>query len=98
MSASAPIGTARGSPRVYLHLDHGRSPGSWSAAYQKGQVFEPRPYGYHWAEPWVTLHYSADAQETSVMNRLRRGLKILIGFDLIHAFRNRGRARGCDVI
>lgn len=85
-------------PRVYLHLDHGRSPASWMAAYERGKVFEDRPYGYHWAEPWVVLDYAADSRESGLGRRVRRGAKFVLGFDLIHAFRNRHRADVNDVI
>lgn len=83
---------------VYIHLDHGRSPETWADAYKKGKVFEEAPYGYHWAQPWVTIGYSLDGKESKIIRVARRGLKHILGFDLIHAFRNRRCADSADVI
>ena len=85
-------------PSAYVHLDYGRNPDTWAKAYQKGIVLEEQPYGYHWAQTWVNLNYSADAPEPKAVTLLRRGLKFLFGFDLIHAFRNRRCADSADVI
>jgi glycosyltransferase involved in cell wall biosynthesis len=85
-------------PSVYVHLAHGHSPNTWAKAYEEGLVFEKQPYGYHWAQPWVRLSYSTDAPESKMGSGFRRGLRFLLGFDLVHAFRNRKRVEEAQVI
>lgn len=91
-------GTPAERPLVYVHLDYGRSPETWLNAYKKGLVFEQGPYGYHWTSPWVRLTYSTDRPESKAFSLCRRGMKFLLGFDLIHAFHNRRHADAVDVI
>lgn len=85
-------------PRVFVHLDQGRSPTSWQLAFERGLVFEEWPYGYQWASPYVDLVYSVDAREGPVGSLLRRGQNLLLGFDLRHAWRNRAGLSDADVV
>lgn len=84
--------------KSYVHLDYGRSLESWANLYEKGMVFEKKPYGYHLAESWIDLKYSQDFNESKVIRFVRRGFKALLGFDLIHAFHNRHVASSVDLI
>ena len=85
-------------PRVHLHLNHGRSLDSWRSAYESGAVFEPSPYGYLAAERYVELTWSVDHAESPVVRLLRRGIAFLLGFDLVHAWRNRGAIAAAEVV
>ena len=95
---SAPGRTRGALPRVFVHLDQGRSPSSWQQAFARGLVFEEWPYGYQWASPHVDLVYSVDAAEGAVGRFLRRAQNVILGFDLRHAWRNRAGLTDADVI
>ena len=57
------------------------------------------PYGYHHAQRdgWSVI-CSQDTAESILIKLLRRGLAHTLGFDLIHAWRNRAELRSADVI
>ena len=57
------------------------------------------PYGYHYAQGsgWSIVG-SEDQQEGKVIELFRRTLGRILGFDLVHAWRNRGALRSADVI
>lgn len=81
--------------RVFVHLVHGFGGSRWAEAWAKGQmtgILEPLPYGYHQAadENCIVL-FSQDGAEGGVVAFLRLGLRRLLGFDLIHTWRNRKR-------
>lgn len=84
--------------RVHIHLDHGRAPESWDRLFSSGKVFDPSPYGYEYASEYCELKYSVDAVESGPLRLVRRGLAFLLGFDLVHAFRNRQALSDCDVV
>ena len=88
----APDGTAR-RPRVHVHLDHGRSPASWSERFARGEVGAPSSYGYEHASDRVELTFSSDAPDRRFSRLVRGASRRLIGFDLLHLLRNR-RAMG----
>jgi glycosyltransferase involved in cell wall biosynthesis len=57
------------------------------------------PYGYNYAEQYgCELDYSEDKREGLLSTLLRGLLRIALGYDLLHAFRNRRKAMGADVI
>lgn len=85
-------------PKVFVHLDYGRSPSSWYQAFVRNQVFEEWPYGYQLAAPHVDLQYSVDAAEGPVHRFLRRSLSLVLGFDAWHAWRNRVGLKSADVV
>lgn len=95
---AAQTGGRESLPRVFVHLDQGRSPSSWQRAFQRGLVFEEWPYGYQWASPYVDLSYSVDATEGAVGSLLRRAQNVVLGFDLRHAWRNRAGLADAEVI
>lgn len=82
------------STKVHVHLFYGADP----RFYRKGENFGCL-YGYHHAESAeFALTYSQDARESVPVRLLRRGLKTLLGFDLIHTLRNRDEILRSDVI
>jgi glycosyltransferase involved in cell wall biosynthesis len=88
--------------KVFVHLGTGFGADSWSKRYKCGLIpgfNEPLPYGYYHAGGggW-SIEYSQDRRETSATEILRRGLTWLWGFDLIHAWRNRGGLLGADIV
>jgi glycosyltransferase involved in cell wall biosynthesis len=88
--------------RVFVHLGHGFGAASWKRRYSRGLIpglNEPLPYGYFRAadDKWLIEH-SEDKQESRLTQLFRRGLQWTVGFDLIHAWRNRGQMRDADVV
>lgn len=79
---------AIGTP-VIVHLDWGRNPISWRLRQESGEVGPGDPYGYAALSDYYDLTYSHDHPEGRVQQFLRRGIKKALGFDLVHAWRNR---------
>ena len=93
-----PALTSASFPRVFVHLDNGRSPATWSRAHRDSRVLEEWPYGYQFARDYLHLTYSRDTEEPRIARFLRRALCHVIGFDLIHALRNLDGLRDAEVI
>ncbi|HEX4210215.1 MAG TPA: glycosyltransferase family 4 protein [Candidatus Binataceae bacterium] len=57
------------------------------------------PYGYHYAQGdgW-SIVCSQDRQENIAVELIRRALGFILGFDLVHAWRNRDALRSADVV
>ena len=89
--------------KVFVHLGHGFGATKWRERYAAGLIpglNQELPYGYHLAPNggnW-SITYSEDAKEAVATQLLRRGLLRLIGFDLIHAWRNRHHLFASDVV
>ncbi|SMF99412.1 glycosyltransferase [Burkholderia singularis] len=80
--------------RVHVHLFYGADP----RTYRRGDGIGCL-YGYHHAESdEFALTYSRDAREGLLAGIGRRALKIALGFDLVHAWRNREALLNSDVI
>ena len=88
--------------RVYVHLAHGYDARDWERRWRSGELIgfnEPSPYGYHHAASASTvLRFSRDAAEGRVGRLVRGGLRLALGFDLVHAWRNRAALREADVV
>jgi glycosyltransferase involved in cell wall biosynthesis len=88
--------------RVFAHLAYGYDGTSWNRKWKNGKIFginEPFPYGYYRAtEMGCSVVYSQDLTETVVGKFFRLGLRALLGFDLVHAWRNFAGMRQADVI
>ncbi|WP_323119931.1 glycosyltransferase [Burkholderia alba] len=80
--------------QVHVHLFHGADPRTYRPGENIGCL-----YGYHHAESdEFALTYSRDAREGRLASLVRRGLKAVLGFDLLHAWRNRAALLASDVI
>jgi len=83
--------------RVFVFLGHDFGTG-WSHDELPG-INEQLPYGYYHAEDnGCTVRYSVDAKESRVTRFLRLGVRRLVGFDLLHAWRNRDALFDTDVV
>ncbi|WP_083615095.1 glycosyltransferase [Paraburkholderia sp. SOS3] len=79
---------------VNVHLFYGADP----RTYRKGDNIGCL-YGYHHAESdEFRLTYSEDARESKPVRLVRRALKALAGFDMIHTWRNREQILNADVV
>ena len=87
---------------VYVHLAHGYDARDWERRWRSGELIgfnEPSPYGYHHVRsPDVRIRFSADATESKLGRAVRGGMRLLLGFDLVHAWRNRRALDDADVI
>lgn len=87
---------------VFVHLAADKDVTAWRAAWRSGAlvgVNDETPYGYGRAEQMgCRVTYSRTASEGPVGKVLRLGLRVVTGFDLLHAFRQRRALRAADVI
>src|SRR5271168_5153319 len=87
---------------VYVHLAYGFDAQKWQQAWKDGTKIglnEEFPYGYHHAAAFgARITYSTDHRESAPQKSLRYALRLLCGFDLVHAWRNRQNIRAADVV
>jgi glycosyltransferase involved in cell wall biosynthesis len=87
---------------VYVHLAFGYGPNSWTAKYDKDLMVgtnERFAYGYHHANSMgCIVTYSQDYAENAFQRLFRLGLRFMLEFDLIHAWRNREKLTNSDVV
>ncbi|MEI6002792.1 glycosyltransferase family 4 protein [Paraburkholderia bengalensis] len=80
--------------KVHVHLFYGADPRFYRQGENIGCL-----YGYHHAESdEFQLSYSQDAKESKPVRLVRRALKSMLGFDLLHTMRNRDAMLRADVI
>jgi glycosyltransferase involved in cell wall biosynthesis len=88
--------------RVFVFLGHGFGARRWTERWSKGEIpglNERLPYGYyHAADKDCIVEYSEDADENQLTELARRGMRRLLGFDLMHAWRNRKALFAADVV
>jgi len=88
--------------RVFVHLAHGFGAQRWQERLQRGEVVgltDRLPYGYFWAqEHGCSVIYSEDKSETQPKRLIRLGVRWLLGFDFVHAWRNRAGIFDADVV
>jgi len=88
--------------RVFVHLARGFGADQWAAKWQRGEIVglnDRLPYGYFRAEEHgCTVEYSQDAPEGFFGRVLRLGLRAVLGFDFVHAWRNRQGVRRAEVV
>lgn len=95
--------TAQHEPiRVFVHLAHGFGASKWRAKWERGEIIglnECLPYGFFWArDHGCVVEYSQDRREGPLGVGLRLGVRLLLGFDLVHAWRNRHRIYAADIV
>lgn len=89
-------------PVAFVLLAHGFGAATWNRLYHTGKIIglnEEYAYGYHHAERHgVQVVYSQDGREGPLGKLARLGLGALLGFDLLHAWRNRADFFAADVV
>src|SRR5262245_52309491 len=88
---------------VFVHLAAGQDAEQWTQRWSAGTLIginERKPYGYDRAEAHgCTVVYSRGNRAEALPEKsLRLGLRALLGFDLVHAWRNRDRILASDVV
>ncbi|GLK71875.1 glycosyltransferase [Ancylobacter dichloromethanicus] len=80
-------------PTAFVLLGIGFGGDSWHARWRNGQIIglnEPYAYGYHHAEDHgFRVVYSQDRPEGPLSRLVRMGWRALLGFDIVHPWRNR---------
>src|SRR6516225_6825070 len=88
--------------RVYVHLAYGFDATQWNRAFENGTLLgvnEPYPYGYFRAkDDNCIVEYSIDAPEALWGKLFRLALRGILGFDVVHAWRNSEKALSSDII
>jgi glycosyltransferase involved in cell wall biosynthesis len=88
--------------KVFVHLVHGFGARRWSAAWAKGEmpgILDKLPYGYyHAANDQYDIQYSEDVNESRITRFIRLALRRALGFDLLHAWRNRLGLHEADIV
>lgn len=88
--------------RVFVHLARGFGAAQWQAKWQRGEIIglnDRLPYGYfRAAEYGCAVEYSEDGPERSIGRFCRLGLRALLGFDFVHAWRNRHGIRNAEIV
>lgn len=88
--------------RVFVLLAHGFGARRWAERWARGEIpgiNERLPYGYfHCASDRCEVEYSEDASEYQPTRFARMCMRRLLGFDLIHAWRNRAGISAADVV
>jgi glycosyltransferase involved in cell wall biosynthesis len=88
--------------RVFVHLarEFGRT--VWKQRRDKGEIVginHDDPYGYRQAEEMhCIVEQSEDDQESSLTRLVRLGVRAALGFDLVHAWRNRKGIFSAEVV
>lgn len=87
---------------VFVHLAYGFSAESFNSRYRNGKLIginEPYAYGYHRAEKYgCVVQYSTDHTEGLFEKLVRYAARATLGFDIVHAFRNRRSFFKSDLI
>ncbi len=87
---------------VFVHLAHGFGRSSWKQRWEAGEIVginDADPYGYqHAASMGCVVQQSEDFPEGRLGRLLRLGLRAVLGFDLVHAWRNRRDMFNAEVI
>ena len=88
--------------QVFVHLAYGYGGCSWERRWKEGKIIgvnEPLPYGYYRAESMgCSVTHSQDDPENALTRFFRLGIRAVLGFDLIHAWRNFEGIRNADVV
>ena len=88
--------------QVFVHLAHGFGRNSWKKRFDKGEIIginHQDPYGYQQAKTMgCRVAQAEDFPENRMGRLLRLGIRALLGFDLLHAWRNRQGIFAADVV
>lgn len=85
-------------PKVAVLLAYAQDPVAWQNRFERGEVMDRTPYGYERASAWFDMRWARSHQEGRVISRVRRALCTHLGFDLVHAWRNKSTLRTASII
>jgi glycosyltransferase involved in cell wall biosynthesis len=88
--------------RVFVHLARAFGRTAWKQRWEKGEIVginHDDPYGYRQAEQMgCIVEQSEDIPEGPIKRLLRLGVRVLLGFDFVHAWSNRKGILAADVV
>ncbi len=88
--------------QVFVHLAHGFGRDSWKQRFDRGEIIginHQDPYGYQQAEAMgCRIAQSEDLPEDRLGRLLRLGVRAVLGFDLLHAWRNRQGIFAAEIV
>lgn len=88
--------------KIYVHLPFGHDAIDWKRRWESGELVginDPSPYGYSRAERMgCVVTFSKAGPESLVSKLMRGGLRVLLGFDYLHARRNADRIYESDAV
>lgn len=88
--------------KVFVHLARDKDPVTWKQNWFTGKLVglnDPTPYGYGRAEGMgAKLVFSKSGAEKPLAKFLRLGLRVITGFDVVHAYRHRKEILAADVV
>lgn len=85
-------------PRVAVHLNADQDAVAWAHRHAQGLTLDRTPYGYERAASHFDLVWSRSYPETRIGRAIRRRLANWLGFDLLHAWRNRHTILDVDAV
>jgi glycosyltransferase involved in cell wall biosynthesis len=98
----APTDSRTRRTKVFVHLVHGFGARRWSEAWARGEmpgILDKLPYGYyHAADDRYEVQHSEDVNESRLTRFMRLALRRALGFDLLHAWRNRVGLFEADIV
>jgi glycosyltransferase involved in cell wall biosynthesis len=87
---------------VFVHMCYGFGARTWNDKYRSGRLIginEPYAYGFQRAaEHGCNATYSDDKKENPIEKLFRLGLRVILQFDIVHAWRNRKGILASDVV
>jgi hypothetical protein len=87
---------------VFVHVARNKEAAWWAAAHAAGTlvgVNDETPYGYgRAARMGCNVVFSRSHSEGVLMKMLRLGLRVILGFDVVHAYRQRNAMRQADIV
>jgi glycosyltransferase involved in cell wall biosynthesis len=88
--------------RVFVHLAHDKDADRWKAGWLAGTLVginDDTPYGYGRASALgCDVSFSKAHAETAIGKLVRYGARLILGFDFVHAWRQRRELKRADVI
>lgn len=81
-----------------MFLKHGLDAEAWRERHRAGETLDATPYGYEHAEQWFDMQWARSHRESALARRVRDAVASQLGFDLVHAVRNRRMLFAADVI
>ena len=88
--------------KVFVHLAYGFGRSAWKEMWRAGKLLGINgedPYGYRQAEQMgCVVEQSEDQSENLIRRLLRLGLRACLGFDFLHAWRNRRGILTAEVV
>lgn len=86
-------------PTAFVHLPYGLDAEAYRVRFLEGREPDESPYGFHQARDfgWRIL-FSQDRPEGVVRRTIRRIIKRMLGFDIVHLWRNRALLKDADIV